>query len=505
MVQSSRALLSAAAVSISLYSIVQAASTSSSSSSTHVHPHSTTTTVAAAPAATTTTSQAASTSAVPVASSTGAVDRTTEEGEAQILDPNLECAYYNYPPVIAMLPSYPDVWATADLSNAGISEYDRSLFNALNSTIPNIAPRGTRAGDFSGVTYDGVKDEDCWWTYSRCTSPKLQGLKPDVTQCDEPNSWGFTLDDGPNCSHNAYFDYLESIKQKATLFYIGSNVLNHPLEAQRGLTDGHEICSHTWSHPYMTSMTNEQAFAELYYSKKAIKDVLGITVRCWRPPYGDVDDRIRYIAQALDMETIIWDEDTFDYDWITLGKPAIRANYDAILAKQANGTYNERGVIVLTHEIDGGTMELSQEYLPKMQAQFSGGVVPVGTCRNISEPYVETSDFVYPNYAEYMAGTRSISLASPTANPTNGAELVLDPTAASTSTAGAASTDAGQASRLAQSRAAAISSGTGTTKPSATSEKKTGGAVRGVTVGVRSEMIGMALVGVAVGAAAVGF
>ena len=55
----------------------------------------------------------------------------------------------------------------------------------------------------------------------------------------------------------------------------------------------------------MTSMTNEQAFAELYYSKKAIKDVLGITVRCWRPPYGDVDDRIRYIAQALDMETIM--------------------------------------------------------------------------------------------------------------------------------------------------------------------------------------------------------
>lgn len=26
-------------------------------------------------------------------------------------------------------------------------------------------------------------------------------------------------------------------------------------------------------------------------------------------------------------------------------------------------------------------MELSQEYLPKMQAAFSGGVVPVGTCR----------------------------------------------------------------------------------------------------------------------------
>jgi len=60
----------------------------------------------------------------------------------------------------------------------------------------------------------------------------------------------------------------------------------------------------------MTSMTNEEAFAELYYSKKMIHDVLGITVTCWRPPYGDVDDRIRFIASALNMKTVIWDHDT---------------------------------------------------------------------------------------------------------------------------------------------------------------------------------------------------
>lgn len=27
------------------------------------------------------------------------------------------------------------------------------------------------------------------------------------------------------------------------MFYIGSNVLDWPLEAQRGLTDGHEMCA----------------------------------------------------------------------------------------------------------------------------------------------------------------------------------------------------------------------------------------------------------------------
>ncbi|GAA5939614.1 hypothetical protein JCM1841_000025 [Sporobolomyces salmonicolor] len=358
-------------------------------------------------------------------SSSAAADRTTEAGEAQITNAVEECTYYNYAPVTAIIGTYPAIWATADLSQTGISDYDKSLFNALNSSIPDIAPRGTRAGDFTGVVYDGNADPDCWWTYNRCTTPKLAGLEEDVTKCNQPNSWGFTLDDGPNCSHNAYFDYLQSIEQKATLFYIGSNVLDWPLEAQRGLADGHEICAHTWSHPYMTSLTNEQAFAELYFSKKAIKDVLGITVRCWRPPYGDVDDRIRYIAKALDMQTIIWNEDTFDYDWATLGMAAVRANYDAILAAQKSGNYSEEGIIVLTHEIDAGTMELSQEYLPQMLNQFTGGVMPVAVCMNNTEPYIETADYVYPNYAQWMSGTHSVSLATPTAAGTAGEELVF--------------------------------------------------------------------------------
>lgn len=65
------------------------------------------------------------------------------------------------------------------------------------------------------------------------------------------------------------------------MFYIGSNVMDWPLQAQDAITDGHEICLHTWSHNYMTALTNEQAFAELYYTRKAIKLVTGVTPKCW--------------------------------------------------------------------------------------------------------------------------------------------------------------------------------------------------------------------------------
>lgn len=56
----------------------------------------------------------------------------------------------------------------------------------------------------------------------------------------------------------------------------------------------------------MTALTDDQAFAELYYTIKIIKDVMGITVTCWRPPYGDVDDRIRAIAQSIGLRTYMW-------------------------------------------------------------------------------------------------------------------------------------------------------------------------------------------------------
>lgn len=64
----------------------------------------------------------------------------------------------------------------------------------------------------------------------------------------------------------------------------------------------------------MTTQSNEQVVAELYWTLRAIKEVTGVTTRCWRPPYGDVDDRVRAIASQMGMTTVLWDEDTDDWN-----------------------------------------------------------------------------------------------------------------------------------------------------------------------------------------------
>ena len=136
-------------------------------------------------------------------------------------------------------------------------------------------------------------------------------------------------------------------------FYIGSNVMDWPLQALRGIDDGHEICVHTWSHQYMTSFSNDVAFAELYYTRQAIKDILGVTPKCWRPPFGDVDNRIRVIAQALNLTTITWNQDSEDWRAGIGGvtQADIDENYQGFIAQAGNGTWSSHGTVILNHEL----------------------------------------------------------------------------------------------------------------------------------------------------------
>lgn len=66
----------------------------------------------------------------------------------------------------------------------------------------------------------------------------------------------------------------------------------------------------------MTTLTNEEVVAQLYWTQKAIKETMGITPKCWRPPYGDVDDRVRAIAWQMGMRTFLWDQDSNDWNLV---------------------------------------------------------------------------------------------------------------------------------------------------------------------------------------------
>ena len=43
-----------------------------------------------------------------------------------------------------------------------------------------------------------------------------------------------------------------------------------------------------------------------------IKLAEGVTPTCFKPPYGDIDDRIPAIAHALGLRVILWQYDSND-------------------------------------------------------------------------------------------------------------------------------------------------------------------------------------------------
>lgn len=174
---------------------------------------------------------------------------TTEGSAATVEEPTEECSPYGLPEIAALLPEFPTVWTVAEiLSNDSEALSFMQQINSSGLIPTDILPRGTPPNSYSGAdlagNYDLANDPDCWWTDKGCSQPKHAGLLADVVSCPEPNTWGYTFDDGPNCTHNALYDFWKTQNQKVSLMYIGSNVLDWPLEAQRGVTDGHHICAH---------------------------------------------------------------------------------------------------------------------------------------------------------------------------------------------------------------------------------------------------------------------
>jgi len=324
------------------------------------------------------------------------------------------------------LTGYPPVWTIPPTNSPEVV----AAIAAIDWTkVPKIPPKKFDANSNPIVTGYAASDPDCWWSDTNCDVPKQTYLPPDIWYCPRPGDWGLTYDDGPfnqgnSAADNPYaepalYNFLATHgNQKSTLFYIGSDVFGFPQAAQRALSDGHVICVHTWSHHPSTSLTSNQLVAESYWTARVIKEATGITPKCWRPPYGDVDDRVRAIAWQMGMMTIVWDEDTDDWDMPgsgggTLSPATVDSYFKGWITARTSGKDNVKGHVVLEHELNNATVLMTEKWLPTLQKTFN--VVTVQECMNISQPYWE-SQWVYPTEANPTAIANASASASASAS-----------------------------------------------------------------------------------------
>ncbi len=156
-----------------------------------------------------------------------------------------------------------------------------------------------------------------------------------------------TFDDGPSSVTGRLLDGLKARGAKATFFMLGSCAANYPNTVRRAYEEGHQICSHSYDHPALTTKTNEQVIWQMDKTRGILNGILGMDFSYTiRPPYGDINGRVLSVfKERYNSASIIWSVDP--YDWQD------RNSY-TVANRVVSGSFD--GAIVLVHDIYGSTV-----------------------------------------------------------------------------------------------------------------------------------------------------
>ena len=139
-----------------------------------------------------------------------------------------------------------------------------------------------------------------------------------------------------------YTDKLLDIMQKngvrCTFFAVEFWVEKYPEYAEKIISYGHELGTHSKTHSYMSKQTKAQIEQELRSSTAVIERVTGQKTCLFRAPYGDYNNLLIDTAKDLGLYTIQWDVDSLDWKNLSATEIAMRV---------INGAKN--GSIILCH------------------------------------------------------------------------------------------------------------------------------------------------------------
>jgi peptidoglycan/xylan/chitin deacetylase (PgdA/CDA1 family) len=125
----------------------------------------------------------------------------------------------------------------------------------------------------------------------------------------------FTFDGGSgNQSTIEILNVLEKHKSKGTFFLTGMWVIANSELVNMIHEKGHEIYSHTYSHPHLTEISDEGIRDELRKMDNELYRVIGKQSKpFFRPPFGDRDERVLKIAAEEGYQSIYWSTDALDW------------------------------------------------------------------------------------------------------------------------------------------------------------------------------------------------
>ena len=161
-------------------------------------------------------------------------------------------------------------------------------------------------------------------------------------------------------------DTMAAENVRCTFFAVEFWSAKYPEYLKKIADAGHEIGTHSATHPYMSKLDKAAIIKELNSSKEIIEKTTGKKVDLFRPPYGDYDDLLIETATELGLYTIQWSVDSLD--WKNLSANEIK---NRVLKKVKNGS------IVLFHNQGLHTHEALSDIIRELKTQ-GFEFVPIG-------------------------------------------------------------------------------------------------------------------------------
>lgn len=171
-----------------------------------------------------------------------------------------------------------------------------------------------------------------------------------------------TFDDGPHPLYTEkILNLLEKYDAKATFFVIGENLELYKDTVKRAVAAGHEIGNHTYTHPHLSALSEEELFREIEQNERLIEAMTEKPTSLFRPPEGYCGRAVRSLIKERGYRAILWDVDTRDW----AGVPA-----QEIIKTVQETVYP--GSILLFHDYGGkqsATLTALSSLLPWLQAK----------------------------------------------------------------------------------------------------------------------------------------
>jgi peptidoglycan/xylan/chitin deacetylase (PgdA/CDA1 family) len=199
---------------------------------------------------------------------------------------------------------------------------------------------------------------------------------PLVFKCTVPNSLAFGIDNGDPKLAQRVLNILKSEDVKVTFFPLGFPMAdasnNFTFFYKDALAQGHELGIHSHTHPALTTIPDSELNNQVNLPMTTFQNLFGVTPVLFRPPYGNVDARLRLKLAESQLKTIMWSIDVKDYIYGPSSTPEMQlTSFNNDLAKGGN--------LVVTHFIYSSTVDYLAGMIQSAKQQGKN-IMPISQC-----------------------------------------------------------------------------------------------------------------------------